>query len=106
MAKPADFSEAMPSAGGTSIQSTWPERKAASREFASGIGISTTLSTFAFLVGSQYLSQRARSASCRGTTLVMWNGPVPAAGTLGTLAQSRPAFSNEAGDVTRRYTAI
>src|SRR4030081_2879428 len=106
MKKPADFSEAMPSAGGTSIQSTWPDRKAASREFASGIGISTTLSTFAILLASQYLSQRARSASCRGTTLVMRNGPVPAAGKVATLDQSRPAFSNDAGEVNRRYTAI
>src|SRR6195256_1138893 len=106
MEKPADFSEAMPSAGGTSIQSTWPERNAANREFASGIGISTTLSTFAFLSGSQYLSQRARSASCRGTTLVIRNGPVPAAGKVATLAHSFPAFSNDAGEVNRRYTAI
>ena len=51
MAKPAAFSDSMPSAGGTSIQSTWPERSAASRVFASGIGISTTLSTFAFRAG-------------------------------------------------------
>src|ERR1700731_816512 len=106
MAKPADFSEAMPSAGGTSIQSTWPERKAASREFASGIGISTTLSTFAGLAGPQYLSQRARSASCRGTILVMRHGPVPGAGKTATLAQAPPAFSNEAGDVNKRSTAI
>src|ERR1700732_1378510 len=106
MARPADFSEAMPSAGGTSIQSTWPERKADSREFAWGLGISTELSIFAVLAGSQYLSQRARSASCRGTILVMRNGPVPAAGKTAPLAQSPPAFSNEAGDVNKRYTAI
>src|ERR1700716_4138105 len=102
MEKPADFSEAMPSAGGTSIQSNWPQSHGASREFVSGIGISTTLSTFAILAGSQYLSQRARSASCRGTTLVIRNGPVPAAGKVATLAQSRPAFSNEAGGVDKK----
>src|SRR5882724_6569663 len=106
MVKPADFSEPMPSGGGTSIQSTCPARKAASRELASGIGISTTLSTFAILLGSQYLSQRARSASCRGTILVMRKGPVPAAGKVATLAQSLPAVSNEAGEVNKRYTAI
>src|SRR6186997_2836524 len=106
MVKPADFSEARPSGGGTSIQSTWPARNAASLELASGIGISTTLSTFAIRLGSQYLSQRARLASCRGTTLVMRNGPVPAAGNVATLAHSRPAFSNDVGDVNRRYTAI
>ena len=43
----------MPSGGGTSIQSTWPERSAASRVFASGIGSRTILSTLAFLAGSQ-----------------------------------------------------
>src|ERR1700687_913458 len=102
MVKPADFSEPMPSGGGTSIQSTCPAPNAASRELASGIGIRTTLSTFAFLLASQYPSQRARSASCRGTILVIRNGPVPAAGQVATLAQSRPAFSNEAGDVNRR----
>src|ERR1700680_2388469 len=106
MAKPADFGEARPSAGGTSIQSTWPERKAASREFASGIGISTTLSTFAILAGAQYLSQRGRSASCRGPILVMRDGPVAGAGRVATWAQSPPAFSNEAGAVNKRYTAI
>src|ERR1700738_4346365 len=102
MVKPADFNAAMPAGGGTSIQSTWPERNAANREFASGIGISTTLSTFAILAASQYLSQRARSASCRGTILGMWNGPLPAAGKVATLAQSLPAFSNEAGEVNSR----
>src|ERR1700730_13106318 len=101
MVQPADFNEAMPSGGATLSQSTCPERNAASREFASGIGIRTTLSTFAILAGSQYLSQRARSASCRGTTLVMRNGPVPAAGKVATLPQSRPAFSNEAGEVNK-----
>ena len=54
MANPAAFNDSMPSAGGTSIQSTCPERNAASRVFASGIGISTTLSTFAFRAASQY----------------------------------------------------
>ena len=53
MVKPAGFSERMPSGGGTSIQSTWPERSAASRVLASGIGISTTWSTLAFRSGSQ-----------------------------------------------------
>src|ERR1700704_3229558 len=106
MVKPADFSDARPSGGGTSIQSTWPARSAASREFASGIGIRMTLSTFAIRVASQYLSHRARSASCRGTTLVMRNGPVPAAGKVATLAHSLPAVSNEVGEVNKRYTAI
>ena len=41
--KPACLSDGMPSGGGTSIQSTWPERSAASRVLASGIGISTDL---------------------------------------------------------------
>src|SRR5688572_24061922 len=102
MVKPADFREPMPSGGGTSTQSTWPERNAANREFASGIGISTTLSTLAILAGSQYLSQRASTASCRGTTLVIRKGPVPAAGKVATLAHSFPAFSNDAGEVNRR----
>src|SRR5690242_636493 len=106
MANPAAFNESIPSAGGTSIQSTCPERSAANRVFASGIGISTTLSTFADFAASQYWSHRAKSASCRGTILVMRNGPVPAAGNVATLAQSCPAFSNEAGDVNNRYTVI
>src|SRR3979411_362066 len=106
MVKPADFSESMPSAGGRSSLSSWPARKAARRELASGIGISTTLSTFAIRLASQYLSQRARSASCRGTTLVIRNGPVPAAGKVATFAQSRPAFSNEAGGGNKKKTAL
>jgi hypothetical protein len=43
----------MPSGGGTSTQSTWPERNAASRVLASGIGIRMTLSTLAFFAASQ-----------------------------------------------------
>ena len=31
MVKPAAFSDGMPSGGGTSIQSTWPDRSAAKR---------------------------------------------------------------------------
>ena len=53
MTKPACLSDGMPSGGGTSIQSTRPERSAASRVLASGIGSSTTWSTLAFLAGSQ-----------------------------------------------------
>ena len=41
------------SGGGTSIQSTWPERSAASRVVASGIGNRTILSSF----GTLFLSQ-------------------------------------------------
>ena len=37
----------------------------------------------------------------RGVTWVILKGPVPAAGNMATLPQSRPAFSNEAGDVNR-----
>ena len=53
MVKPAALSEGMPSAGGTSIQSTCPERSAASRVVASGIGSSVTRSTLASRAWSQ-----------------------------------------------------
>ena len=53
MVKPAPLSDGMPSAGGTSIQSTWPERSAASRALASGIGSSRIASTLAMWPLSQ-----------------------------------------------------
>ena len=34
------------------------------------------------------------------------NGPVPAAGSIATFAQSLPPFSNEAGEVVRMYGTI
>ena len=88
----------MPSGGGTSIQSTRPERSAASRVLASGIGSSKMESTLALRAGSQYSSLRPRVTDWRGTTLVILNGPVPAAPTAPTLPQSLPAFSHEAGE--------
>src|ERR1700738_125650 len=98
MVKPADFSEPMPSGGGTSIQSTCPARNAGSRDLAPGARIRPNLPPFAFFRAPQYPSQRARPASCRGTILVMRNGPVPAAGKVAPFAQSRPALSDEAGE--------
>jgi hypothetical protein len=41
------------SGGGTSIQSTWPERSAARREFASGTGNNSTRSSFGTRAWSQ-----------------------------------------------------
>ncbi len=49
----AAFSDGTASGGGASIQSTWPERSAATREFASGNGSSTSRSSF----GTRALSQ-------------------------------------------------
>ena len=98
MTKPACFSDGMPSGGGTSIQSTRPERRAARRVFASGMGSSTIESTLALRAGSQYSSFLPKVTDWRGTTLVILNGPVPAAPTAPTLPQSLPAFSHDAGE--------
>jgi len=49
----ADLSDGIASGGGASIQSTWPDRSAATRAFASGSGSSTSRSSF----GTRALSQ-------------------------------------------------
>jgi len=52
MVKPDDLSEAIPSGGGTSNPVDLTRTQAASLVLASGIGISTTLSSFAFFAAS------------------------------------------------------
>src|SRR5471030_2973700 len=99
MTKPACFRDGMPSGGGTSIQSTWPERSAARRVLASGIGNRITWSTLGMRLGSQYVAFLARVTDWRCTTLVILNGPVPAGPIAATLPQSLPPFSNEVGEV-------
>ena len=51
---PAPLSCGMESGGGTSIQSTWPLRRAARRVVGSGIGSSTSLSILGRRLASQY----------------------------------------------------
>ena len=67
----------MESGGGTSIQSTWPLRSAASRVVGSGIGSSTSLSTFGRRLASQYSLFASSSSRSRGTNRVTRKGPVP-----------------------------
>src|SRR5713101_2911394 len=94
--KPAALSEGIASGGGTSIQSTWPERNAASRVVASGIGMTTIFWSFGIRVLSQYVSLRLSSTNCPGATRVIRNGPVPA-GCFANSVQLRPAFSHCVG---------
>src|SRR5580692_1602044 len=77
MLRPACFSDGIESGGGTSIQSTWPERSAATRVVASGIGYAMILSSLGTRALSQYSSLRDISAYWPSTTLVILNGPVP-----------------------------
>ncbi len=95
MLNPADLRLGTASGGGTSIQSTWPERSADSRVVASGIGNTTILSSFGTRVLSQYPSLRASVALTRGLNSTILNGPVPA----GAFANSAhdPVFLNCAG---------
>src|SRR5215469_4648204 len=86
----------MASGGGTSIQSTCPDRKAARRVVASGIGINTSLASLGMRFVSQYPSFRLISTNWPGTTLVMRKGPVPD-GDLANSGQLRPALSHCAG---------
>src|ERR1700733_9306128 len=96
MFSPAAFNDGMASGGGTSIQSTWPERSAATRVVASGIGYTTILSSFGMRALSQYASLRDISAYCPSTTLVILNGPVPE-GCCANAAQLLPTFSHCVG---------
>src|SRR5580692_8721155 len=96
MLRPACFSDGIESGGGTSIQSTWPERSAATRVVASGIGYTTILSSLGTRALSQYSSLRDISAYWPSTTLVILNGPVPD-GCLENSAQVLPTFSHCVG---------
>src|SRR5476649_887385 len=84
------------SGAGASIQSTWPERSAAVRVAASGIGSSTILSSFGTRALSQYSLLGESSARVCGTKAVIFHGPVPD-GVLAKLFQSLPTFSHCAG---------
>src|SRR5947207_11249996 len=75
--KPPPLSCGIESGGGTSIQSTWPLRSAASRVVGSGIGSSTSLSIFGRRLASQYFLLASSSSRSRGTNFVTWKGPVP-----------------------------
>src|SRR5215470_2951740 len=86
----------MESGGGTSIQSTWPERSAATRVVDSGIGYTTIFSSLGMRALSQYSSLRDISAYCPSTTLVILNGPVPD-GCFANSAQVLPTFSHCVG---------
>ena len=91
----------MPSGGGTSIQSTWPERSAARRVLASGIG-SSRITVDLGLAGCVPVAVVAGELTdWRGTTLVMLERSGAGGRQHATRPQSRPAFSNEAGDVNR-----
>ena len=100
--KPAPFSCAMESGGGTSIQSTCPLRSAARRVVGSGIGKSTTLSTFGVRFGSQYALFTSSSSRSRGTQRVTLNGPVPD-GCSANFRQSLTLF-HCAGETMTMYT--
>src|SRR5476649_1887233 len=84
------------SGAGASIQSTCPERSAAVRVAASGIGNSTILSSFGTRVLSQYSLLGESSARVCGTKAVIFHGPVPD-GALAKAFQSLPTFSHCAG---------
>ncbi len=75
------------SGGGTSIQSTWPERSAARRVVGSGIGHEDHPVELGRRAPgpSSPRSWRARALT-RGVTLTILNGPVP----LGCLAELDP----------------
>ena len=60
----------MESGGGTSIQSTWPLRSAASRVVGSGMGSSTSLSILGRRLASQYCLLASSSSRSRGTNRV------------------------------------
>ena len=75
--KPAPLSCGMESGGGTSIQSTWPLRKAARRVVGSGSGNNTSLSIFGRRLASQYCLFASSSRRSRGTNLITRKGPVP-----------------------------
>src|SRR5471030_1414714 len=94
--KPALLRLSTASGAGVSIQSTWPERSAAVRVEASGIGSSTILSSFGTRALSQYSLFGTSSARVCGTKLVSFQGPVPD-GDCANLFQSLPAFSHCAG---------
>ena len=99
---PACFRLGIASGGGASIQSTWPERSAAVRVLASGIGSSTILSSLGTRALSQYAAFFASSALWRGVQRASLKGPVPA----GAFEYSfqLPAFSQAAGLVISGYT--
>ena len=97
MVKPAPFSEATASGAGASIQSTWPERSAATRALASGSGTSTSLSSFGTRALSQYSLKGTISARSRGANRVSFHGPVPD-GVLAKASQDLPSFSHWAGE--------
>src|ERR1700759_1214799 len=96
MFSPACFSDGIESGGGTSIQSTCPERSAATRVVDSGIGYTTIFSSLGMRFLSQYCSLRVISAYWPSTTLVILNGPVPE-GCLENSAQVLPTFSHCVG---------
>ena len=100
--KPAPFSCAIESGGGTSIQSTWPVRSAARRVVGSGIGKRTILSTLGVRFGSQYALFASSSSRSRGTKRASLNGPVPD----GCSANFRQSFTlfHCAGDTMTMYT--
>ena len=100
---PAALSCGTASGAGVSIRSTWPASSALVRVSASGIGTSTSLSTFGMRSLFQYSEFLLSSASSRGTSLVSLNGPVPD-GWLANLSQSLPSFSYCAGLEIRNHS--
>src|SRR6478735_11030505 len=97
MPKPGALRDATASGGGASIQSTWPERRAATRALASGSGTSTSLSSLGTRALSQYSLLGTISARSRGANRVSFHGPVPA-GVLAKASQLLPTFSHWVGD--------
>ena len=95
ISNPAALRLGTASGGGTSIQSTWPERNAASRVVGSGIGNRIMRSSFGTRFGSQYASFLDKVTLTRGLNSVILNGPVPD----GCLANSAhdPVLANCAG---------
>ncbi|MNV60492.1 hypothetical protein D3C71_1529560 [compost metagenome] len=77
--KPALRSEATASGAGASMKSTWPERSAATRALASGIGSRISLAALGMRAAFQYLSLRTSTARSRWLKLSIFHGPVPTA---------------------------
>ena len=79
MTKPRCLICGSASGAGASIQSTWPDSSAAVRALGSGIGSSTSRSSFGTLFLSQYSANFTSSSRSRGTNLSILNGPLPEA---------------------------
>src|SRR5215470_10946201 len=97
ISKPLDLIRFMASGEGASIQSTWPESKAAVRALGSGIGMSVTLSSFGTRNLSQWSLLGTSSASSRALRAVNFHGPVPE-GLSANFVQSFPVASHCFGE--------